>query len=646
MREEFSRRFGGEYTEEEIQKMNIKAIATALRTTTETNNPQEGAEILAHLYNKDSVDTMFFTPGVLRGRDENYLMPDWQLDITAPMAAHRQLLKQKYDMQLAMFSKFFNDEIIRKNIYGKDQSVNFAKFGERYVRQVLGFMDTTPSEMPEGYNYGIKTNLFKFHSDTYWADRITKIAKTFFGGKIFPEYKQLAGVAATLFAKTPQGELDKRKWIAQGERLMSEQKISWLSQMEAKWSLLSLLTSTRSFVTNISAAEVMTYLTAGRDAYLKSFRLADLQDAIGSDKIHSTADVDRLMGEIGGLESYLSNEFSIHGDSTFRQAGTAFADVLRKINESEKKGKAWKDADIRAALKESGVSDNLLEKASWFMRRSERLARSHSMKAHYINARKIFANAGFELEYNDPWIMQMTREGIKSSQFLYSNSERPAFMSTAVGKVFHRFQIFAYNAIEFRNNVIQQAHKTGIIIGSEDHKNFERMMVADLFTFGMAGLLPFSIFGSALPPPYNNIQNWTEYFFGTSEEKKRAFFGGFEGDITPLNQIVPPGLREIPQLFSLAFGSTQKTVGDMVIGMMPFQRVGKDIYRSWKNPALTVDNFSGIPLSRIPQIRRENEFVKGIEGYLEGYRSEYLSKNKKAEKGIQSYLDEMPLPEP
>jgi hypothetical protein len=234
---------------------------------------------------------------------------------------------------------------------------------------------------------------------------------------------------------------------------------------------------------------------------------------------------------------------------------------------------------------------------------------------------------------------------VKASQFLYSNAERPAFMASGIGKIFHRFQLFTYNSVEFRNNIVKAAQRTGIGPGSDDLNRFRRMVAADLFVFGMASLVPFSMFGSVLTAPYTGLQNTLQYFFGTSDEKKKAFFSPLPYPTNIIQPIVPVSLREIPQLFGLFSpeGNTVQKVHDAVVSYMPFQRIGKDIGRTIENPAAIIDNMTGFPIYKTQAIVRQLDYVTTFNQYINRYRGgAYSRDNKKREADIQSYIDQMP----
>lgn len=634
LRAQFARALEGK-NQSLLSELSYDVLKLVRSTTRDIDDPSGAAELVANIWSKDSTESYKITPSILKARNNDNPIPGWSLNVDADMVAMRQMLKQKYEMQYIMLSKYFTDDIENRQLFGEN-SKHLAKFGERFIRQTLGLLDTLPAGVEEGYSYGMKTNVFKGWSDSYWAQKIQDIGDTWFGGKIMSDNVQIEKAASLIAQK------DRDAWIKQAKKIRAEQKISWLSQMEAKWSLLSLLTSFKSYVTNISSATVMTYINAGHDAFMRSMSLKKIQEELGSENIQSWSDVSRMVAEIGSVEGFLSNFAGLTGDSTLQKFGSTLTEVMKELRA---KGN-YKDTDIRDIIRKHGMYDVILKNASWFMRASEHKARERSMLAHYINARRVFRQSGFELEVNDPWLLQIAREGTNTAQFLYSNAERPPFMATGVGKIFHRFQIFAYNSVEFRLNVSNAAKSVGINIGSESGEKFKRMMVADLFVFGLAGMMPYTMFGAMLPPPYNYLQSMLNFTFGDDKKKKGAFYGAFEGPLAPLNQLTPPGMREIPQLFSIAYSRDMDEAGNFIASWMPFARIAKDTYKSLKNPSMTIDNMTGIPLVQIPQYMKESQKMKDIYDYIHSYKSPSSSEMKTNTIDIQSYIDRMSMDQP
>jgi hypothetical protein len=646
---------------EEVKKLTYRMMEDIARYVNQEDDLNGGQEFMGHLYDKGNpLRSLSILPNKLFGsRNMDDPIPDWELGINASITAHEILLKTQHDMTFALMSHFVVNDARKNKAFGPTEGgEHMINWLERYARQTMGFQDTTPPELPQGYNYGLKHNWMKFYNNKFWNDKITEIGDSWFGKKVFPEYKQVQAIADNLtFVKEKKkrsemtdGERQwhdnentklRKQWVDQVKKNLSDKKISWLSQAEAKWSLMSLLTSFKTAVTNVTSAEIMTFINSGGSAYTRSFKLGDIQAEFGKDVIRNRGDIRTILQNLGGLESFFYNEAGM--DPSLRKGSVeALTEIIRQASNND-----WKDVKIRQTIKDAGLMDILVNRASWFMRSSERVARERSMLSHYINARRVFRQAGFELEYDDPWIMQIAREGVKSSQFLYSNGERPEFMSTPMGKIFHRFQLYAYNSVEFRYNTLKAAQMTGIGPGSDDLSRFNRMMAADLFMFGMASLVPFSVFGSSLQAPYNGLQSSLKYMFGTDDEKRRSFFSALPYPVNIIQPIVPPGLREIPQLFGLFVpgpGGVSQKLEDMVVSALPFQRIGKDIGRTIENPTMVIDNMTGIPFIKLPQISRDLDNITTFNEYINRYRDRASLDNKKMKKDINQYLDQYPSP--
>jgi hypothetical protein len=123
------------------------------------------------------------------------------------------------------------------------------------------------------------------------------------------------------------------------------------------------------------------------------------------------------------------------------------------------------------------------------------------------------------------------------------------------------------------------------------------MMQADAFMLGMASVYTYSLFESALPAPYNWLQDTADYFFGDEKTKDRAFFGSPLG---PFQLVTPPFLRAMPQLFKWMVNKDQEMMTEYVAwSLFPFGRIGRDILGKGgiiENPYYAVNKMTGLPL--------------------------------------------------
>ena len=129
-----------------------------------------------------------------------------------------------------------------------------------------------------------------------------------------------------------------------------------------------------------------------------------------------------------------------------------------------------KDSEIRTILRNRGLQDKLLSTAGWFMQFSERQVRTNAFWAHYLKAREVY-NIDRTTRYNDPRLIELAKKGSDASQFLYNSASRPIASATPIGKIFSRFQLYAWNSVRFRRDVYQQAKALGF---RQDTPEFER----------------------------------------------------------------------------------------------------------------------------------------------------------------------------
>ncbi len=585
----------------------------------------------------DVFSTMHYNASPLRGRSMDPIT-GWDASPVALLQAHGKLIKETADMLFAVMGNQMLGEFQKRQVFGNgEEARHVIEFLRRYMKQSLGFMDKTPSELGDGYQYGLETNFFKYHSDQYWIDRIKQVSDTWFGQKVMGDFKHIEEIAKSMKF---EDEKQRKIWVENSKQTLAENKLSQLSQMEAKWSLISLLTSMKSYVTNVVSANAMTLINTSAQDWWKAYSLKAMQDELGSMNIKSIADAQRLIGILGGLEGQFTKEYSYHsmiGDSATRE-------VLEALKRD------GVNADVQGIMDKYGVGYKLMDKAAWFMRQSERVARQHSMLAHYFNARRALSMQGFNLEWNDPWVIQIARDGVNASQFLYSNANRPAFMGTTVGKIFHRFQLYAYNSIDFRRNVLKAAQRVGTRPGDPAYDRFQRMMVTDMFAMGLASMMPFTIFGSALQPPYNYLQQLVQFFFGRNEkEKQDAFYGGLPYPLNITQPVTPPSMRGFIGLLNYAYSGDPEKIEQTLYSMVPGQRIMHDGYKAFtdakkkKNPSIIVDDMTGLPLFNSQYTIRDMENRSGMKLYLGMLRSgTYSDGTKKDEEDINQYLRLMP----
>ena len=248
------------------------------------------------------------------------------------------------------------------------------------------------------------------------------------------------------------------------------------------------------------------------------------------------------------------------------------------------------------------------------MRRAERTLRRDSFLAHYLQARTNLEGA--IKRFDDPALIAYAKKGVQATQFLYSAPFRPMFAATSLGKVMTRFQIWAWNSVRFRKDIMKEAKLRGYKEGTIEFDRFKRLMLADAFMFAMSSVFAYSLFEAALPAPLNWFQDTADWLFGDEKERDRAFFGTWPSQVAPLQMITPPGLRLAPAIFKGLVENDWERFGNYYAWtMFPFGRIARDIAGKGgiiENPARTVEKVSGIPYMQFNQYYKKEPVTQKL----------------------------------
>jgi hypothetical protein len=215
----------------------------------------------------------------------------------------------------------------------------------------------------------------------------------------------------------------------------------------------------------------------------------------------------------------------------------------------------------------------------------------------------------------------MANRGVTASQFLYNNASRPAFARTSLGKIFTRFQMWAWNSAKMRADIYTKARDVGYAPGSPQFERLKRLAIADLFTLGLAGLFPSTLFSANLAPPWSYFQDLSAFFFGNDEDKEKAFYGTLPYPMNIIQPLSPPATRPIYSVFgSLVSGDWDRFFDYNVWTWFPFGRMANSTRKAFATPAMSVEQFTGFPLHRIgADAKKERERQQITVGLLSGF---------------------------
>jgi hypothetical protein len=197
---------------------------------------------------------------------------------------------------------------------------------------------------------------------------------------------------------------------------------------------------------------------------------------------------------------------------------------------------------------------------------------------------------------------------VKMTQFLYTAPYRPAIARSAFGKILTRFQLWTWNSLKTRKEIIGAAKMYGWTEGTPEMERFSRFITMDLVSLALSQAFLFSVFDSSLPPPWNWFTDVANWLFGSEEEKKTAFFGAYPWGVAPLQIVTPPVARMFPAMVTgLISGNWDRVTDYTVWTMFPFGRMARDVHKSYLNPKSFIDRMTGIPFSRMEGFGKNEE---------------------------------------
>ena len=464
---------------------------------------------------------------------------------------------------------------------------NWRNFMNLFVQGGMGYHEKIPENIMANKDMKIQGTPYSWFADSTVLDRINKIA-----GKL--------GVDKNKALPKEFNDLGK----------FSFEDLSRWTNMEAKYQLASLLAHPKSSIANLYGGTSTTLVSTGWHNFRNARKIEYLQTHVNPAWKKMGDVMDWVTGH-GVVEEFLRYEADINPQIKGKKWAGFMEEAIGRI----KKDPELDDVSLRELWRKHGISDSLFDKAAAFMRVPERMLRRDSFVAHYLQAREKFGD-GIR-DYDHPFLIEMAKKGVKSTQFLYSAPFRPMFARTALGKVMTRFQLWSWNSVRFRNQVLREAHNRGWEEGTMEFDRFKRLATMDFFTLGLSSVFMYSLFENALPAPWNWFQDTADFMFGDDKDRERAFFGAYPYPFQPLQVITPPIARLLPPLFKGIVQDDYSKLSDYYIWtMFPFGRLGRDVFHPERgllaNPAYGIEKMTGIPYT---QFARE---MKGTRVEKEG----------------------------
>ena len=458
-------------------------------------------------------------------------------------------------------------EYAEKVGYPQENVGALKKFMQLYMNQAVGHYTVIPD------NY-LNDPALQLNGTVYSKLADDKVAKRIQG------IREKLGITKT---KTFMGEEIKL------DEFEPRDVVRW-ANLEAKFSLATLLTHFKSAAANVYSGYANTIISTG-PKNLKRAKSFKYLSAINP-KWKSMADVNTWVHELGVVEELFLEQLG--GEHLYKKRSVReFISEAGKLYASGKGNKT----NFRDLARRYNVSKTAFEKMAWFMRVPERYLRRDAFMSHLVQAYEEFDGV---LSINDPVLIDIAKKGVKSTQFLYSSPFKPMFANTGAGKIITRFQLWAWNSTRFRNDIIKGAEDYGYRQGSPEFDRYKRFMIMDMLMLGLSSAFIYSLFEAALPQPYSWMQDWADLFFGNDKERDRAFFGSYPSPLQPLQMITPISLRLVgPSVKAMIDGDWSRVANYHVWTMFPFGRMARDFFQKPSgivhNPSRLFEKTFGIP---------------------------------------------------
>ena len=513
-------------------------------------------------------------------------IPGHSIDATVAETYSRNIYRTYFKQLSQILSRDilqeFDNQALRKGWHmtefdpktGRSLKDRWSDHYKLYVQDAMGHPSIIPDYMINDPGMKLKGTPYAWWADNKVRDRVNSIAK-----KI--------GIKEDIPGKEKYSVQDVSRW----------------SNLEAKYELMSLLAHPKSMINNLFGGSLHTVQSVGATALRKVYDYNFLR-TINPEWTNKQAIMDFVIKQ-GVFPEMLQNEWGLQKELQSAKSKEFLKDVGRKLN---KKGEMDKTT-LREIASKHKIAAPVLQAAAKFMSVPEMQLRKDAFMSHYIKAWERFGGA--ITQFDDPFLIEMAKKGVKATQFLYSAPYRPGFARTALGKVMTRFQLWSWNSARFRNDVIREARIRGYRAGTPEYEKFKRTAQIDLLTYALGSVFAMSLFENILPAPLNHFKETSEWLFGDEKIRNQAFFSAYPTKIAPLQMITPPVARlPLSILRTLTDDNYDKFLQYHIYTMFPFGRIARD-FSPWArgnvldSPYRAVEKFTGIPYGDIQRKRRE-----------------------------------------
>ena len=477
------------------------------------------------------LDRQFDMPGYSRRTDviDNYI---------------ENVIRNHYKLIQASVGNYQIDRFEKTGKLGKDTK-DWAFVLREYLKNSLGHQTTFSDDIiaATGISKRMKgildKSMYSMMSDQSIINKWDKLEKSF--GKHAsktPFLKNLPQVTAN--KNGTKEELKLHKEQVKARREYQSRIIHELGRKEAKFQLMTLLANSGTATANMFGGSSMTIASAG----FRNFRRANsskwlekniIRNAKGeyhleleNKKIVKTKkELDKWIAEQGVIDNFIQDELQLNTawKAEFSKNKENVENFIKESKKIISNNPDVKDATLFELAKRYNINKALLKGGAWFMAASERKLRMDAFLSHALQYRDQFGTMVKDLPLSDPAVIEAGLKGIEATQFLYHSAFRPAYMRTSLGKVMTRFKLFAFQSVRTRRELYRKAKYYGFEQGTQGFERFKDLFLIDMMTMALGSAFSYSLFDTALPPPYDWMQETGQWLFGDKKEREKAFFG-------------------------------------------------------------------------------------------------------------------------
>ena len=489
-----------------------------------------------------------------------------------------------------------------RNVLFNNWTDVWADYVRLYVRDAFGHQSTFPTRMLESMKYGdplkLKRTMYMGMSDHKVIQGIDKIDKQF----------KKHGVKAPFLGNIPEltakeGTPEYQKQVQARTEYMSK-VIHDFGRLEARYELLTLLANTGTLTANMFGGTTMTISSAGMRNFTRANNFKWMEKNVLFDKggnptltyvnnagkkvtVRTKEDLKKWIQDKGVIDNFINDELNtnIGLKNAIGKNKKASMDFIRDLKKLLRENPDANNETVLELARRYGVQDTMLKFGGAFMQVSERKLRRDAFLSHALQAKDRLGVAGRNMSLDDPYLVDSGLRGVEATQFLYHSAFRPAFMRTSMGKVMTRFRLFAFQSIRVRKELERRANYYGYKKGTKDYENMKNLFLADMLTMALGSVFMYSLFDTALPPPYDYLQETSQLLFGDKGERNKAFYGTYPRPIAPLQAVTPPVARVlIDPLKSLIIIDWDRFFDYHIHTMYPFGRIVRQIDKTIDEP--------------------------------------------------------------